>query len=54
MDEDFFLRRTRPPRLVLFEPSIAQPEDVIEVVQNHFVMGDDDNRRILIDGDPAQ
>ena len=33
--------------------AIAQPEDVIEPIQDHFVMGDDDDRGALIDGDPA-
>ena len=46
-----FLRLTWPPRLVIFEPSVAQPEDVIEPIQKHFVMGHEDDRGTLIDGD---
>ena len=36
------------------QPAVAQPEDVIEAVEDHFVMGHDDDRGTLIDGDPAQ
>ena len=39
---------------LLLQTAIAQPEDMIEVVQDHFVMGHDDNTCALIDGDPAQ
>ena len=54
LDEGFFPMLTGWPRLVVFEPSIAQVVDVIEMVQNHFVVRDDNDRRILIDGYPAQ
>ena len=36
------------------QPPIAQPENVIEPIQNHFVMSHDDNRSALINGDPTQ
>jgi len=35
------------------QSAVAQPVDVIEPVQNHLVVGDDNDRRLLIDGDPA-
>lgn len=36
------------------EPAIAQPENVIEPIENHFVMSDANDRSILFDGDPPQ
>jgi hypothetical protein len=36
------------------KPAIAQPENVIEPIENHFVMRDADDRSFLINGDPAQ
>ena len=36
------------------EPAVAEPENVIEAVENHFVMRDTNDRSILFDGDPAQ
>ena len=37
-----------------FEPTVAQPKYVIEPIENHFVVGDADDRSILIDRDLAQ
>jgi hypothetical protein len=34
------------PRLAIFEPAVAQPKDVIKPIQNHLVMGDDDDRNM--------
>ena len=41
-------------RAFVLEPAVAEPKDVIEPIQNHFVMRDADDRGILVDGDPAQ
>lgn len=35
------------------ESAIAQPENAIEPIENHFVMRDANNRNILINGYPA-
>ena len=37
-----------------FDSAVAQPEDVVESIENHFVMRHDDDRGTLIDGNPAQ
>ena len=36
------------------KPAIAQPENMIEPIKNHFVMRDADDRGILLDGGPPQ
>ncbi len=41
-------------RKIRLKPPIAQPENMIEAVEDHLVMGDDDDRSALLDGDPAQ
>ena len=36
-----------------FRAAIAQPENMIEAVENHFVVGDYDDCGFLLDGNPA-
>ena len=43
-----------PSRGLGFKPAVAQPKDVIEPIEDHFVMRDADDRGILFDGDPPQ
>jgi hypothetical protein len=47
-----FKRRTL--RSFGLKPAVAQPENVIEPIENHFIMGNADDRSILFDGYPAQ
>jgi hypothetical protein len=37
-----------------FEPAIAQPEEMIESVENHLVVGDHNDCGVLLGGNPAQ
>jgi len=52
------LRRVRgaadSARAVRLEPAVAQPEDAIETIQDHLVVGHAGDRRVLLDRDPAQ
>jgi hypothetical protein len=44
----------RPVGCVGHKSTVAQPENVIEPIQNHFVMRHDDDCGALIDGNPTQ